>query len=336
MKIIKSKYFVWTISSIIILISSGEIFCRYYLGLGTPPLSVAHPTIEYMFKPNQDVYRFGNHFITNEYGMRSSPLSKNRGSNELRIVVFGDSVVNGGNLTDQSDLATNIIKDKLAKKTDKNVVVANVSAGSWGPGNWLAYVKEYGFFDADIVVLVISSHDFADNPTYEPLNKNTHPTEQPTSALIEGFERYLPQYLAPKKKSSESEQNAQNADEEKVSKEQVQIGQNDLTNFLELAKKNSSSVLVFQHYEKGEFEIRPRKGYFINKAICEKLGINPTSLEQYFRKAIEIGNNPYRDGIHPNKVGQALLAEAILEGIQNNLITQKNSVNIPSYKTLTK
>ena len=320
---IKLKYLAWTISSVVIIILGGEVFCRYYLGLGTPPLSVTHPTIEYMFKPNQDVYRFGNHFVTNEYGMRSSPLSKNRGSNELRIVVFGDSVVNGGNLTDQSDLATNIIKDKLAKKTDKNVVVANISAGSWGPGNWLAYAKEYGFFDADIVVLVISSHDYADNPTFAPLDKKTHPTEQPISALIEGFERYLPQYLG-----SQGRNNLVKTTQE-PSNDQVSVGQNDLINFLELAKKNSSKVLVYQHFGPEEFQTGATKGYFINKATCEGLGISPISLEPYFRKAIETGNNPYRDHIHPNNGGQVLLAEAIIEGIQNSL-------NISSYKTLTK
>ena len=188
-------YIISNIFGIIFLISIGEIFARYYLGLGTPPLSMSHPSIEYLFKPNQDLHRFGNHFLTNQYGMRSETFSRKKNNNECRVMVFGDSVVNGGNLTDHANLATTILKDKLSKILDKNVVVGNISAGSWGPGNWLAYAQEYGFFDADIIVLVISSHDYIDNPTFQPLDKNTHPTTKPISAFIEGIERYVPRYF---------------------------------------------------------------------------------------------------------------------------------------------
>lgn len=56
------------------LLAGGEAFARFGLGLGTPPLSVADPRYEYMFKPDQDVKRFGNRVFINEYGMRSDPL----------------------------------------------------------------------------------------------------------------------------------------------------------------------------------------------------------------------------------------------------------------------
>ena len=45
--------------------------------------------------------------------MRSEPFSQKKSGNELRIMVFGDSVVNGGNLIDQEQLATSILKNKL-------------------------------------------------------------------------------------------------------------------------------------------------------------------------------------------------------------------------------
>jgi hypothetical protein len=87
-----------------------------------------------MFKPNQNVYRFGNHVIVNEYSMRSDSFSVSKQKDEIRIMVFGDSVVNGGNLTNQNDLATEIIKRKinqqgkykkveLAKKQRKPIIV---------------------------------------------------------------------------------------------------------------------------------------------------------------------------------------------------------------------
>ena len=192
---IRSNYLIRTIILLLVIFAIGEAFARYYLGLGTPPLSVTHARIEYMFKPNQDIYRFGNHYIVNQYGMRTIPFSKEKANGDFRLMVFGDSVLNGGNLTDHAALATTILNDRLSGLNYKNVIVGNISAGSWGPGNWLAYAKEYGFFGADIVALVISSHDYTDNPTFQALSKNTHPTEKPISALLEGITRYLPRYL---------------------------------------------------------------------------------------------------------------------------------------------
>lgn len=313
MKITK-KYFFRVIISLILTFASSEIIAKYYLGLGDPPLSVPHPRIEYMYKPNQDVYRFGNHFIINQYGMRTEPFAELKGKGEFRIMAFGDSVLNGGNLTDHRDLSTTLVKNRLTKKGYKKVVVGNISAGSWGPGNWLAYAKEYGFFNADITVLIISSHDYADNPTFEPLNKNTHPTEKPFSALSEGIERYLPRYL-PQIGKVETDKCAAEANEREAQK-----GLDDLRSFLELAKKQSKAVLVFQHFEKSEIDKHSvDNGYQRIKAVCEELSLIPISLEPYFRRSIENGANPYRDNIHPNKVGQQLITEAIIDSLPKNM-----------------
>ena len=191
------------------------------------------------------------------------------------------------------------------------MVVGNISAGSWGPGNWLAHAKEYGLFGADIVVLVISSHDYADNPTFQALNKNTHPTEKPISALLEGITRYLPRYLP---QLSTGNKNTTELDRfaAEVNEQEVQKGLNDLKRFLELAKSNLTNVLVLQHWEKSEIESgSANPGNQPIKVVCEQMGISPISLEPYFRRSIESGINPYRDNIHPNQVGQQLIAEAI-------------------------
>jgi lysophospholipase L1-like esterase len=299
----------------------GELVARYYLGLGTPPLSVAHPTIEYMFKPNQDVRRFENRILINQYGMRTESFSREKKDDEFRIMVFGDSVINGGNLTDHDYLATSLIGRNLSSASYKNVVVGNVSAGGWGPGNWHAYVNEYGFFGADVVVLVISSHDYMDNPIFQTLNTNTHPTETPISALAEGVTRYLPRYLP---KLNTFSDNAGVETEVNASKV-VEIGLADLRSFLELAKAVSQRILVLQHWEKKELESRlAGPGNKRIREVCEQIGISPVSLEPYLRRSIEGGEDPYRDNIHLNKIGQQLLADAIITNLAD--ITYSNSV----------
>ncbi|MCW5558360.1 MAG: hypothetical protein KIT22_11080, partial [Verrucomicrobiae bacterium] len=297
----------WGALAFIAIIAAGELIARYVLGLGTPPLSMTHPSIEYLFRPNQDVHRFGHHFMVNAYGMRSDPFAVRKAAGELRVLVFGDSVVNGGNLTDHQDLATELLRHELERQRHTAITVGNVSAGSWGPGNWLAYAREFGFFDADIVVLVISSHDSADNPSFAPLNPATHPTRQPVSALVEGIERYLPRYLPRHTVATEAD-HFEASDEAQMAK-----GLSDLRAFLLFAQQSVRTVLVFQHLEMAEITSHsPQPGYSRIREVCGQVGIEPVSLEPFFRRSMEQGSDPYRDNIHPNVVGQRLIKEAIL------------------------
>lgn len=100
-----------------------------------------HAQFEYLFKPNQDLHLFGNHIVINAYGMGSAnfPVAKLPG--QFRVLVFGDSVLNGGNLTDQAPLATELLREKLAANILQDVVVGNVIAGCWGPENWLSFAN---------------------------------------------------------------------------------------------------------------------------------------------------------------------------------------------------
>ena len=312
------KLFIWVLITVVLTLGGGELFARYYFGLGTPPLYVADPKIEYMFKPDQDIYRFGNHIVINHYGMRSVPFASHSTKNELRLMAFGDSVLNGGSQTDHAELATTVLQGRLASITNSKVVVGNISAGSWGPGNWLAYANEYGFFDADVVILVISSHDYADNPTFESLNPNTYPTEKPLSALAEGISRYLPRYLplfASSENTNESNHFAKHAAEEETK------GLADLSIFLALARNSSKQILVFQHWTKEEIEkSEADPGNERIREICESIGISPIQLMPYFLQSMQSGANPYRDNIHANQTGQQLIAEAVLENLPNDIL----------------
>jgi hypothetical protein len=177
------------------LFLAAESFCRFYLGLGDPPLSMADPRIEYLFKPNQNCRRFGNTIRYNAWSMRSDDFPARKADpNEYRVMVFGDSVVNGGALTDQSKLATMILQERLRADLKRPVIVGNISAGSWGPPNMLAYAQKFGLFDADVVVVVLSSHDYADVPTFTPVVgvDPSFPEHRPWCATWEGGQSAVP------------------------------------------------------------------------------------------------------------------------------------------------
>lgn len=307
----KSRLAVYLVAALAAAVLAGELFARYYLGLGTPPLSVTHPTIEYMYRPNQDVRRFGNRFLINAYGMRSGSFTPLKRGNELRVMVFGDSVLNGGVQTDHAALATTLLAQKLKEKTGREVTVGNISAGSWGPGNWLAYAREYGFFDADVVLLVASSHDAGDNPTFAKLNEFTHPTRRPMSALVEGMTRYLPRYLPSTDSTPAGIDISGHAPT--LTDEAMNRALADLRNFLKLAQQHARAVIVFQHFEQRELDSQaPPIGYLRIKMLCDELGIATVSLAPTFNSALQHGLKPYRDNVHLTDQGQILLAEALM------------------------
>ena len=304
---LKRRRWLWILFFLTIAVFGAELFARHGLGLGTPPLTIAHPTIEYMYLSDQDVSRFGNRFLVNSYGMRADDFPREKAPNELRILVFGDSVVNGGSLTDHSQLATTLLQERLRSTTGRSVFVGNVSAGSWGPGNWLAYAKEFGFFDADIVGLVISSHDYADYRTFKNLDKNIYPWETPPSALMEGIQRYLPRYI-PNFSNPERKKNPKGPDSQKIATVLEELFQ-----FLFMAKQEAA-VVVFQHWERKELNngTLDDGGVRIAK-ICEQLGVPVVSLRTHFVHSIRNGQNPYRDNIHINAIGQELISRSFFE-----------------------
>ena len=69
----------------------GELIMRW-CGFCDAPLYYNDPYCGYNLVSNQQLTRFGNKYITNEYGMRSDRLK----DKEYRILLVGDSVLNGG------------------------------------------------------------------------------------------------------------------------------------------------------------------------------------------------------------------------------------------------
>jgi len=165
------------------------------LGLGRPLLYQADSYVEYLAKPNQKVFRFGKSISTDDLGLRfceQCRLERNSESTKRsKVMILGDSVMFGGFVDDKS-LASNSLE-----RSRKDLIVANVSAGSWGPGNWLGWVQSRGFLNADSLIIVVSSHDAFDEPQFKQLNLNTNPVENPSSALDELSFRYLPKVLPP-------------------------------------------------------------------------------------------------------------------------------------------
>ena len=160
--------------------SAAELLLRN-AGLRSIPLFQSDQRYEYFTAPLQSLQIGAVRFTTNEQGMRNGPIAQKKGR---RVLVMGDSVINGGYSVDQDSLATELANAK-ARQQGVAIEFINLSANSWGAGNVAAFLEAHGTFDADEVIAVFSSHDACDRMTFDAV-VGVHPSfpaEQPCLAL---------------------------------------------------------------------------------------------------------------------------------------------------------
>lgn len=144
-----------------------EIGLRYGLGLGEPPLVVQDPQVEYRLVASTEYHRFGNRIAINRYGMRAQDHAPMKSGNERRVLLIGDSVVYGNHFIDQHDTIASQLQTLLQSERQCPVLVMPAAASSWGPVNQAAFLEDIGTLEADQAVLLVSAHDLYDTPTHQ-------------------------------------------------------------------------------------------------------------------------------------------------------------------------
>jgi lysophospholipase L1-like esterase len=303
------KKLIKLIIALLVIFLSGEIVGRYY-GLHDYPVYVASDEFEYVYAPNQNRKIYRNRLITNQYGMRSKPLSEKDTST---ILLIGDSVVNGGNLTDHDSLGTSLLENLLTGHFNRSIRVLNISAGSWGPDNGMAYVKEYGLFDADAIVLVVSSHDAHDNMSHEEI-VGKHPQFLSKNyglawgKLIErGWQQLENRIFASKKQNKINNSNLGISDAKEFNE--------GYDYFRQTCVNRAIPLLVYLHPTIEELDKNE-----INKdglKIIEFCKLNKIELINELESNIQ--NEDFRDGIHYSQRGQKHLSEVLFPRLINIL-----------------
>ena len=307
----KKKLRVFSIVAIIVVLA--ELVARYALGLGDPPLAVADSEIDYIFAPNQDCSRFGNRIVYNDASMRCD-FDVQRRVMENRIFVVGDSVVNGGVLTDHKDLATTKLQEKF-DQSRMNVQVCHVSAGSWGPGNYAAYFRKYKNLVStnDVIVVEVNSHDLWEDDPKKTGGKNVGMDNflldhKPCCALWEGLTRYF------------------------IPKVRRWLGKAQVNTKVDVPKwetDGESEQAKYNLQMLDEVFALPWKKKFllIWRSKIETVNDKETVGESVFRKYaisrdipilhISLSESDYRDAIHPSIQGQRKMADAIIRKLEN-------------------
>jgi hypothetical protein len=286
--------------TIIISIVFIETYLRCYWGFCDAVLTQESDKFEYIAQPNQDRFRFRKHIRYNEYSMRSDSL---KSSDSVRILGFGDSVLNGGTQTEQDSLATSIIEHELSREYSESIRCFNISYGSWAPDNCFVYIKEYGNFDADLIFLVVSSHDAHDNMDFQKVVDihPSYPSKQYLSAIYELIDRYIIPRIFTKREEADH-----------IVKGNV--FNSGFLSFYRYTQEHNIPFFIYLHPDRKEMQEKKYdyQGYEIIK-FCIDNNIPLLKGLDYEDETC------YRDGIHLNERRQKILLSILFAQIKNSI-----------------
>lgn len=285
-----------------------ELSLRLFLDNERRILYIEDADCEYRFAPNQNEHRFHNHISTNSYGMRSVEVKKNQ---RKRILIFGDSVLNGGTKVDQADLLNYKLENALTDYYHDTIAVFNISAGSWGPENAYQFMVHNVDFKFDMIILLFSSHDLHDNMHHRKVVgvEAAWPDKQPIFAISD----FCGAYLMPKFYSWFG------------NKYDYLEGFNDSavnpgwSYFEAYAEQNNLPLWVYVHPDVDELSAKKysSNGYQLIE-LLDSLGI------KYFEGLTVESGGDYLDNIHINAEGHEKIYNKLFNEIINTKVLGDN------------
>jgi len=306
---LKAKY--WIPGCAIASLSAIEIALRL-LGYGNPPLLQADANAGYIFAPNQVVYRFGNRLEYNQFSQRSEQIDSAKPEGTVRILMIGDSVLNGNNTTDQKETIPELFEARLLG-IKKQVEVLNASAGSWGIGNQLGYIRKFGTFESDAVILQIGTHDLLQPPSSSAGvgNDPLMPNRKPLLAIQEVFQRHvMPKF------SSNFVSNSSAAGVPVSESQRFMENMQRLEQIVALARAKNIPLFVLYTCDRADLLPVPKqpkfKSEFVDRLKALKIPVidthaawsklPKTTVESYFR-----------DGVHPTAPAYESIADLVFQ-----------------------
>lgn len=165
------------------LIAATEVGLRIY-GLGKPLLYVEDPDVGYYPAPDQAARYPGRVVSTNRFGMRSPDIAMPKPAGITRILLIGDSTLAGTRVANH-ELYSSLLESQLNTAAGRKAFeVLNLGVNAWGPLHERAFLKKFGHFEADIVVICGPVAN-AFRPRYGLERLPFSPANRPPSSAIE-------------------------------------------------------------------------------------------------------------------------------------------------------
>jgi hypothetical protein len=123
-------------------------------GFGSPVLYRTDPQAMFYPAPNQKIDRYGGRIEINRFGMRAPDYPTTKAAGTFRVLMIGDSTLYGGSYIDQSELYSRKLEKRLQDAAPgRKVEVLAIGVNAWGPLQELGYIRRFGTFDADLVMV---------------------------------------------------------------------------------------------------------------------------------------------------------------------------------------
>jgi hypothetical protein len=314
------KILIFILAVVMVLLFVLELGLRLAFGFGNPLLYQADQEIGYLLLPNQQVRRMGNRIIINQYSMRSHPITATRPPHTLRILLLGDSIANGGWWTDQEETIASLIKNQVKLAQFSQIEVLNASANSWGPRNQLAYLRRFGTFEAQTVILLLNTDDlFATAPTSIPVGRDRNcSNRKPPLALVEVFTQIiLPPRLIPEMAAVIAEKGDRVGFNLAAIKSIQDLVKNDQGELI-LALTPLTRELDPATQRDYELKARQRLQQFTKQEAIPYIDF--LGLFQQETQPLSL----YRDNIHLSSIGNQKVSYTLSEFVQRNLVFSSN------------
>ena len=288
----------------------AEAVLRLRLGLGDPPLFRTDPELEYVMLPGR-YRRFGNTISINAMHMRGPEVAPSPAPGEQRLLIIGDSVIHGGNQTDDTQTVSALLQRSLTQ-AGTPATVLNVSCNSWGPGNQLAWVQRFGTLGAGRAVLVLNSWDYGDIRLHLPLSPETPATAPvpPFRALHEVLRNYGPRYAPAIFGKPWWGPGTLPFDEANPPETAGRQSLDELRQLVTLLRERGLVVAAVLHPFDRELAGPPETGRPHLERTLAELNVPTFKADDDLRAAIAAGQTPYRDAIHLTPQGNGVIALA--------------------------
>ena len=284
------------------LLAAIECMLRWGYGFCNALLYQSSDQYEYIAQPNQDRHRFGARLLTNSYSQRS----KEPDSTKTSILGCGDSIIFGGGWIDHDSLATTLFSNETGLQ------MLNISCGSWGPDNCVAYLKEKETFCAKAMVLVCSSHDAYDGMTFTPVVGvwANYPDKQYKLAIWELIDRYLIPYIKVMTQTKHYADPDAEVEKKAADRQVIKKSPYFTKGFDDLKQMTDSLHIpfwIYLHAEQGEV----KAGRY--NEMGQQIVMWADSAHVKLIDGIKEGERPemYHDAIHFNERGQRHLADVL-------------------------
>lgn len=262
----------------------------------------------YRVQPGQDLVRFGNRVFYNRQGLRSETIADRPAPVVARILCLGDSITNGGTSTAQHDTYPYMLERQLRAHGLKAEVL-NASAGGWAIENEEGWLRANTAMGASIVILEVASHDLF-QPAAAGAIVGRHPSFPDRPPALASEQLWV-RYLLPRLSTVRTEDPGVTltgrawADVQRVL---ASIGRIEA-----MVREGGGRLMILRVRQPSTFERPDALSQRADDALAAWVAgrdvpiADPSPLVE-----ARGGAAVFRDGLHPNPAGNAVLAEVLL------------------------